>query len=610
MTSPGTSGSVTGTIVDPTGALIPGATVNAEKSGAILSSATTDSEGRYTISGLAPGTYTIDATAAGFKETHADGVKVTPGGTARKSLTLPIEMQQQETVVTDNGLDASPENNGGAIIIKGAAVDSLSSDPTELQDQLEALAGPSPDGSSPEFFVDGFSGGKLPPKSAIREIRINQNPYSAQYDRLGFGRIEIFTKPGGTKLHGEYWMQGNDSALNTHNPFVAEQPPYYSYQLYGDVNGPINKVSGYYADIYHQHGVTDSVVNAVVLDSSLNQVPFTQAVASPTNIVQFNPRYDVQIGKIQTLTVRYSLQRQTQTSGGIGQFALASQAFNSDNTEQSLQISDAQAYGPHVINETRFQYIRDRNNQTPMDTTPTIVVQGGFTGGGNNTGVNRDKQDHYEFQDRVQIERGKHNVNVGVRLRDVRDANISTANFNGEYTFASIGAYQITEQGLNDGLTPAQIRAEGGGASLFSQTRGTPAIVVSVFDAGIYAEDDWKLRSNLTLSYGLRFESQTQMSDHDDFAPRFGIAYSINGAKNKQPRAVLRGGYGLFYSRFRSTNVLTAKRQNGIEQVAYSVTSPDFYPSTCGSDPTICTDGVESSPTIFSIALPRMPRRR
>ncbi|WP_446742447.1 carboxypeptidase regulatory-like domain-containing protein [Silvibacterium acidisoli] len=600
ITSPSPAGIISGSVVDPSGALIPGADVQAKHFGVAVSSAATDDQGHYTISGLAPGNYTLEANAPGFRATVIDGVEISAGKVLHQAITLQIEVQQQETVVTDSGLDTSPEKNGGAIVIKGADLDALSNDPTELQDQLQAVAGANPDGGT-QFYVDGFSGGKMPPKSSIREIRINQNPFSAQYDALGFGRIEIFTKPGTDKLHGELWVEGNDSALNTQNPFVANQPPYYSYMLDGDVNGPINKFTSFFAGVQNQHAINDSVVNAVVLDSNLNQTTFTQAVTSPTNMVTVNPRIDFQAGKVQTISLRYSLQRSTASNAGIGQFALASQAYNSDQTEQVLQFADTQMYGAHIVNETRFQYIRDRNNQNPVDFTPTITVQGGFTGGGNNTGINRDNQDHYEFQDYLQIEHGNHEFNLGARIRDVRDANVSTSNFNGNFTFASIGAYQATLQGLKNNLTWAQIRANGGGASLFSQTHGTPGIVVSVLDAGIYAEDTWKVRPNFTVSYGMRYETQTQISDHADFAPRFGASYSINGGKNKPPIAVFRGGYGLFYTRFASTNVLEAKRQNGIDQVGISVNSPNFYPGTCSSDPANCTGDTDSSPTIFSI---------
>ncbi|MFT4114697.1 carboxypeptidase regulatory-like domain-containing protein [Silvibacterium sp.] len=596
-----TTGSITGTIVDPTGALIPGATINAEQSGNVVASATTDSEGHYTIPALTPGCYTLDATAVGFQEMHADSVCVAAGAAQRKSLTLPIEVQKQQAVVNDSELDTNPANNGSAIVLKGAALDALSSDPTELQQELTAMAGPNPQGGNAQFYVDGFSSGKLPPKSSIREIRINQNPYFSQYDQMGWGRVDIFTKPGSEKLTGGLYIQGNDSSFNTSNPFIADQPPYYSYMLDGNVSGPVNKWSAYRGEVFHQHAVNDSVVDAVVLDSNLNQVAYRLAAISPTNTLSFNPEYDFQAGKVQTIKLRYGYNRTTATNSGVSQFALPSQAIDTENTEQSLEFIDTQIYGTHVINQTNFQYVRDRNNQTPTNNTPTITVQGGFTGGGNNTGINRDNQDHYEFQDYLDVEHGKHEFYAGFRLRDVRDANVSTANFNGNYTFASIAAYQITEQGLAAGKSAAEIRAEGGGASLFSQTVGAPGIAVNLFDAGVYLEESWKPTKDFSMNLGVRYETQTDISDHADFAPRLQFGWSIPGGKNKPPRAVIRAGYGMFYTRFASTNVLQARRQNGVEQVGYSVTDPDFFPETCGTTPAICSSASASSPTIFSI---------
>ena len=608
LASPSPVGTLAGSVVDPTGAVVPQANVTVTGDAGGRHASVTDDAGHFSIPGLTPGAYTIETQAAGFRTNRREGVRVTAGKALQLTLTLEIEMQQQQTVVTDSdsGVDTSPEKNGGAIVMKGKDLDALSNDPQELQQQLQAIAGVDPEAGT-QFFVDGFSGGKLPPKSSIREIRINRNPYSAQYDQMGFGRIEIFTKPGTDKLHGDYWMEGNDSPFNARNPFVAQQPPYYSYQFDGDVNGPINKTTSYFTSIYRQDSINDSVVNAVVLDPSLNQTAFTQAVSNPSTNLSFTPRVDLQLGKVQTLSLRYALQRGTATNSGVGQFALASQAFNSENTEQVLQFSDTQAYGAKVVNETRFQYIRDRNNQTAQNLTATIAVQGAFTGGGSNLGVNRDNQDHYEFQDYLQVTEGNHDLNLGGRLRELRDSNYSTANFNGQYTFASLTAYQITEQGLKSGMTPAQIRAAGGGASLFSQTEGAPGIAVSVFDAGLYAEDNWKVRPALTLSYGLRFESQTQIQDHADFAPRIGLAWSVGGhegkdGKNTPPRAVVRAGYGLFYQRFASANVLQAQRQNGVLQQALVVNSPDVYPAVCSTNPAACSGASLSSPTIFRIS--------
>jgi hypothetical protein len=339
----------------------------------------------------------------------------------------------------------------------------------------------------------------------------------------------------------------------------------------------------------------------LILDSSLNQTPFTQIFPNNSGETDFSTRYDLQVGEVHTLSARYHLNKTTSTNGGVGQFALPSQAYDSNNTEQVLQLSDSQAWSPKLLNETRFQYIRDRNRQIPQNFGPTIVVQGGFTGGGNNTGLNNDAQDHYELQNYAQSTRGNHTMAYGVRLRDTRDANTSTANFNGQYTFSSLAAYQITEQGIANGWTAAQIAAAGGGPSLFTQTKGTPGIVVNVLDMGLYAEDNYKIKPNVTLSYGLRFESQNRFRDHADFAPRLGASWALNGAKNKPPIAVIRSGFGFFYQRFPSLNVLQAQRQNGITEQEQVVNLPAFYPAVCSSDPAACAGAPTNAPTIFQV---------
>ena len=139
---------------------------------------------------------------------------------------MQIEVEKQNVEVQEESptVSVSPENSAGTLVLKGKDLDALSDDPDELYSELQALAGPSAGPNGGQIYVDGFTAGQLPPKSAIREIRINQNPFSAEYDKLGYGRIEIFTKPGTDKFHGQFMVNGNSSSFNSLNPFITDDP--------------------------------------------------------------------------------------------------------------------------------------------------------------------------------------------------------------------------------------------------------------------------------------------------------------------------------------------------------------------------------------------------
>src|ERR1035441_9308594 len=184
---------------------------------------------------------------------------------------MSIEVDLQKVQVSDTAptIDVNPSSNAGAIVISGKELDALPDDPDELESDLQALAGPSAGPSGGQMYIDGFTAGELPPKSSIREIRINQNPFSAEYDKLGYGRIEIFTKPGTDKYHGQFFVLGNDSAFNSPNPFAGSEPPYYSTQFNGNIGGPLSKKASFFFNIDRRDINDVSATNAYVLDPSL-----------------------------------------------------------------------------------------------------------------------------------------------------------------------------------------------------------------------------------------------------------------------------------------------------------------------------------------------------
>ncbi len=242
----------------------------------------------------------------GFASFVKMGVRVAAGATLTVDAKMAIQTEQQVVQVSTNAtqLSVDADSNASATVLKGADLDALSDDPDELSAELSALAGPTAGPNGGQIYIDGFTGGQLPPKSSIREIRINQNPFSAQYDRLGFGRIEILTKPGTDKFHGSFQLQGNASFFNTGSPFVSSQPPYHTIFFLGNVTGPIYSKASFTLSGSRRQNDTNSLINAVLYQDPAHPGvlcppgPSTVCVADPNNpytaaVVSPSLRWDI-----------------------------------------------------------------------------------------------------------------------------------------------------------------------------------------------------------------------------------------------------------------------------------------------------------------------------
>ena len=607
------AGSVRGQVTDPSGAAVVGATVVVLPPDGPSTTATTNRDGMFEVKPLAPGKYTVQVFAPGFAQFSVKDVNVVAGSPLVLNVHLAIEEQKEKVVVSDSTtqLDTSSGSNANSLTLKGKDLEALSDDPDELQDELTALAGPSAGPNGGQIYIDGFTAGQLPPKSSIREIRLNQNPFSAEYDKLGYGRIEILTKPGTDKFHGQMLVNGNDSAFNSRNPFegAALQPGYHSVLYSGNIGGPISKKASFFFNLDRRNLDEISIVSTPALDANFNPILFTEAVPNPRTRTNLTPRIDYQLSSSNTLTARYQYFRENEINNGVSQFSLPSQGFNELNTEHTLQLSDTKTLNERTINETRFQYVRSSSTETVVNTSPTINVSGAFTGGGNYQGNLLQTTNGYEIQNYTSIAANKHFIKFGVRARIDADSTEKMTGFNGSFTFNSLSNFQITQQDLQAGFTPAQIRADCrgsspagtpicGGASLFAITTGNSLVQNNYADLGFYAQDEWRLRPNITVNYGLRYEWQNQLNDKGGLAPRLGIAWGLGKTRQGSPKAVLRAGFGVFYDRFKQQYLEQAQLLNGITQQSFIVTNPDFYPNL----PTPAQlAAAQTSPTIYQV---------
>ncbi|MBI4889795.1 MAG: TonB-dependent receptor [Acidobacteria bacterium] len=597
-----------GRVSDESEASVPGAKVTLKGAGG-SKTAVTGLDGAYSFSDLDPGEYTVLAAAPQLILREPLKVTLRP---AAQTLDLVLHVLAENQQLTVEGssrpsLGTESSSNASAVVIQGSDLDALSDNPDDLAADLQALAGPAAGPNGGSIFVDGFSGGQLPDKNSIREIRINQNPFSPEYDKLGFGRIEIFTKPGSDKYHADLGYNFATDKWNSRNPYAAQKAPFLLHELREMISGPLGKRASFNLTFMREWVNNGNAVNAVVLDpATLAITPFTATPVAELRRTMATPRVDYQINTNHTLSVRYAYSRDIVRNAGTGGFNLESRGYHNDAFSQTLQVTETAVLSPSVINETRLQYFHPKVTAQANLPGPALQVLEAFNGGGNPVGLSTDLQKNVELQNNTSLIHGTHTARFGFRLRTSSQTNVSPQNYGGTYAFSgglapqldagfrpvtdaagkpvmvnitSIESYQRTLYFQQAGLSPALIRSLGGGASQFSINAGEPSVAGSQLDLGLYAGDDWRLKPNLTLNLGLRYETQSNIHDWTDFVPRVGVAWAPGaGSGRGKPSSVIRGGFGMFYDRFALGNVLATQRFNGRVQQQYFVPNPDFFP--------------------------------
>ena len=571
------TGVLRGQLKDILGGVIPAATVTVINANGVEKKTSTDGDGRYEISSLLAGTYKVRVWREGFAPYENESVVIVAGRVVTLDVDMMVGLKKEDVEVSSGTKNVSvePDNNASAIVLRGKDLEGLSDDPDQLADDLRALAGGMEGPNGTQFLVDGFTGTRIPSKSSILEVRINANPFTAEQDNLGFGRVEITTKAGSGSFEAQGFMNFNDESFNARNPYAPYRAPYQARLFGATVTGPIvAKKSSYLFDYEERDIDENAIVNATILDPSFNIVPFSTVVVTPQRRKNFTARFDHQLNKTNTFVARYNFLRTSTDNAGIGGFSLPSRAVDLTGTEHTLQLSNTMIVNQSTLNVTRFQFISSRNGQAGDNSVPGIIVQQAFTGGGSQVGLAFNDSDRYELQDYVSHVKQSHYWNIGGRLRLTRIVDVAPSDFGGTYVFSSLEQYRRVLLGVA-GARPSQFTIAG----------GDPRASVNQFDFGGFVQDDWRVRPNFTLSMGLRLESQNNTGDKLDLAPRIAFAWAPGNSKpGSRPKTVIRGGGGIFYSRVPEDLTLQANRFNGINQQKFIVANPEFFPEIPPTD--------------------------
>ncbi len=586
------TGTLRGNVKDITGAVIVGANVTIMDENGQTRTFQTDKSGEFQISDLRPGEYTVVVESIGFAAYRNSKVRVKADRPEVIEVTLNIEGIETEVPVgDDNRVGTAPGSNASAIVLNQEDIEALPDDEEDLAEALRALAGPGAGPSGGQIFVDGFSGGSLPPRDTIREIRINSNPFSSEYDSLGYGRIEIFTRPGTERYRGSFEMEFEDESLNSRNPFLENRPSFQRKEYQFQFGGPIKKErASFFVNLEREDTSSNAFINALVLDSNLNPVQLQTSAPSPSTEFEFDPRIDIQLNESNTLIARYSFERETGENAGLGGFNLLSRAYQDRNSEHTLRITETAVINPTTVNEARFQYRRQRSSETGSGNDPTIRVLDAFTGGGANIGRSFSNDELFEFQNYTSFLLDEHSLKIGGRVRHSSRLDSSPRNFAGTFTFTSLDQYRSAILG---NAIPTQFTIAG----------GDPEASVSQTDYGIFAQNDWRVDPRLTLSFGLRYENQSNISSNFNLAPRVSLAFAPAAGGPSDAKTVFRAGFGIFYDRFSDGLTLQSRRFDGIRQQNYIVEDPSILNTVI-----FTRNGVSNVPSVGQLSAFAQPQ--
>jgi hypothetical protein len=545
---------VTGVVLDQTGAVLPGASVDlVNNGGALVQSTTADGNGQFRFDKVVAGQYELRAAFVGFKQ-GSTRVRVGARAPGPQKLVLGLTSLTQEITVSNDGTEVGANSTGNldAVAVDQSALEGL---PVFDQDYIATISRFLDSGSlgsgGPTIVVNGMEVSALRVSaSAVQQIRINQDPYSAEYARPGRGRIEILTKPGGQTYEGEGNILVRDAHLDARNAFASTRPPEQKRIFEGVFGGPVG-----------QGGKTSFTLSAN--DNSDDQQADVFAIGLAGAIHEIAPQENRQAlvslsinhqwSDNTTISIRPSYEYEKNQNRGVGGTTLASAGTTFTHHEQQVTYTQQTTLRPSLLNQFQILFGHEREPTLSASSARGIVVAGAFTSGGQGDVVQTEV--HTQLTESVVWIRGHHQVQAGFQLPDwSRRGFFDRTNFNGTYYFSGLDTYA-------SGRPYSFIQQQGNGDVTFLEKQ-----------VGTYLKDDWQVASGLSASFGVRYDWQNYFHDTNNFAPRGSIAYAPGNKKTD----VIRAGLGVFNDRSgaRAIADLLQFRPGGL--VRYVISNPSY----------------------------------
>ncbi|MCI0339426.1 MAG: TonB-dependent receptor [Acidobacteria bacterium] len=537
-------------VLDPAGATIPNARVSINKQTQV---STTNKRGEADFNRLAPGKYQVRVSADGFATLTINDLVLRPENN-QIEVRLEVAAVQEEIKVERDQREAKTDPRGDAFatVLTPEQIANLPDDPEEFEEALRQIAGP-----GATFRVNGFRGGHLPPKNQIREIRFRSNSYAAENHESSFISVDILTKPGIDAWHGSLNFGFRDESLNARNAFAPFRAPEQNRRFGIDLGGPLwkNRTSLFVA----ADGVNSYEAKTIV--AALPQGNFYDQVLQPWRTLNLNARVEHLLTGTHTARVEYQHNATRRDNNGVGNFDFPERGYTTDSAEQILRFADSGAIGKKLFNEFRFQALWQRVDVSSLSSATTILVLNAFNRGGGQINSSRRVRE-FEVADNVDLAIKKHTMRAGFLFEAANYQSNELRNQNGTFIFSSLEAFNA------------------GRPATYTERLGAGSVDFNQFQFAWYWQNDWRVRKSLTLSFGVRHESQTNLDDKNNFAPRFGFAWS----PFKSGKTTIRGGAGVFYDWFASETYEQALRVNGQQQLDLVVLNPCFpTPFACGA---------------------------